>query len=556
MFFKQAILNSALIAIAISASAVDSTTAARPNADSATPLAVCTLQTIKLPVPQTIASTSAPIINTISNPAEHALDNYEPSVVGGIPTAGEPSDSWVRLLVLTPRQALLVDLAIQIDGQSFREKRSAWLGGVVASVTKATRSKVAKSVQGDAAPEPETVTTVEPSSPAVATTKIAARNRPTLEQRLATYLSATNGRASHDELQWFIAEAGYGAPIVTLDREISWQRANDEPLWTILDRDQDDTLSRDEINHCETACQSADLNHNDVLEWNEIRDARRKLKLVPRGGHPLVVVLDENSDWPAVANLIRTLCSNLDSATSAVAVAQTFHCSSEIRDLAADLGKVHQLVTIDADLILRIRFSSPFAKQRAETGVALLGGRLDLVRKENALASNNVVSFDVAGDYLEISASQVTEQASADPIGQIAVGAVADGYPLLRVVDRDNDRRLTRRERDSIAGVLAICDRNHDGKLLPGELSIPIRLGVTLGPHVHQLLNEPSASPRTPTRLTSAEVPEWFTTMDKNHDGDLAPNEFLGTSAQFSDLDRDRDNLISGREATTVKQPK
>jgi hypothetical protein len=36
--------------------------------------------------------------------------------------------------------------------------------------------------------------------------------------------------------------------------------------------------------------------------------------------------------------------------------------------------------------------------------------------------------------------------------------------------------------------------------------------------------------------------------MDRNRDGDLSRSEFLGTSEQFKELDRDQDGLIGSRE--------
>jgi hypothetical protein len=37
--------------------------------------------------------------------------------------------------------------------------------------------------------------------------------------------------------------------------------------------------------------------------------------------------------------------------------------------------------------------------------------------------------------------------------------------------------------------------------------------------------------------------------MDRNNDGDLSPQEFLGSEEEFARLDLDRDGLISADEA-------
>jgi Ca2+-binding EF-hand superfamily protein len=51
------------------------------------------------------------------------------------------------------------------------------------------------------------------------------------------------------------------------------------------------------------------------------------------------------------------------------------------------------------------------------------------------------------------------------------------------------------------------------------------------------------------------EGPIWFDAMDRNQDGDLTPREFLGTPAQFQELDTNQDGLISRAEARAAKRP-
>ena len=43
--------------------------------------------------------------------------------------------------------------------------------------------------------------------------------------------------------------------------------------------------------------------------------------------------------------------------------------------------------------------------------------------------------------------------------------------------------------------------------------------------------------------------------MDRNHDGDLSPREFLGPTAKFQRLDADGDGFIDDREATERHTP-
>src|SRR6185369_3683487 len=121
-----------------------------------------------------------------------------------------------------------------------------------------------------------------------------------------------------------------------------------------------------------------------------------------------------------------------------------------------------------------------------------------------------------------------------------------DGNPLLRLLDHDNDGRLTRRERQELSGLFASLDRDGDGTVSAGEVPVPIRFAVTLGPHVHELLAAPAPAARSTTPKAAAPAaPAWFTSMDKNHDGDLSRSDFLGTTEQFKQLDTNGDGLLS-----------
>ncbi len=132
-----------------------------------------------------------------------------------------------------------------------------------------------------------------------------------------------------------------------------------------------------------------------------------------------------------------------------------------------------------------------------------------------------------------------------------------DGNPLLRILDRDNDGRLTQRERQEMSGLFASLDRNGDGTISADEIPVPIRFAVTLGPHVHELLASPTAAARAAAaRKTSPAAPAWFTSMDKNNDGDVSRSEFLGTTEQFKQLDTNGDGLLSVPEALKLNTGK
>jgi hypothetical protein len=170
--------------------------------------------------------------------------------------------------------------------------------------------------------------------------------------------------------------------------------------------------------------------------------------------------------------------------------------------------------------------------------------------KDAVTATADVVTLDLGSDYIEISAAGNGSGSAPEAAGsQVAVGAVVDGDPLLRSIDRDQDGRLTNRERQALADHVRGLDRDGDSQASAGEIPIPIRLAVTLGPQVHQLLAKQTLAARMDKPTAAPAAPDWFASMDKNNDGDLTRNEFLGTPEQFQRFDADGDGQMSVAEA-------
>jgi Ca2+-binding EF-hand superfamily protein len=163
-------------------------------------------------------------------------------------------------------------------------------------------------------------------------------------------------------------------------------------------------------------------------------------------------------------------------------------------------------------------------------------------------SKENVITVDVAGSYVELSAARAPAGEKLEVAApQIAIGAVVDGYPLFRLLDADGDQRITRPEQRQLADLLRDLDRDGDGQLGQSEIPTAIRLAVTGGPHVHELLRERTRAARLRSR-ERLPVPGWFADMDRNRDGELSRREFLGTSAQFDQFDRDGNDLINDKE--------
>jgi Ca2+-binding EF-hand superfamily protein len=137
---------------------------------------------------------------------------------------------------------------------------------------------------------------------------------------------------------------------------------------------------------------------------------------------------------------------------------------------------------------------------------------------------------------------------------QALLGVADRGVLLFGNLDTNSDGRVGLRELRTASDRLATFDRNGDGQLAAAEIphrfewfisQAPLPLGsagFVVAANVKRGMAEP------PTRAASG-GPVWFQKMDRNHDGDLSPREFLGSLAEFRRLDADGDGLIGALEA-------
>jgi hypothetical protein len=141
-------------------------------------------------------------------------------------------------------------------------------------------------------------------------------------------------------------------------------------------------------------------------------------------------------------------------------------------------------------------------------------------------------------------------RARGEPVAATCRVNVYDtGNGFFMALDANADGRISEREKRKAAASLAQLDR--DGRQGVGQ-SEPVhhfhmefvRGSYQLfGPSEELLPQTPAFQKRTPTG------PVWFQRMDRNNDGDLTWNEFLGPREVFHKLDADADDLIDPQEA-------
>jgi Ca2+-binding EF-hand superfamily protein len=160
-----------------------------------------------------------------------------------------------------------------------------------------------------------------------------------------------------------------------------------------------------------------------------------------------------------------------------------------------------------------------------------------------------LIDADGDGKLFADEMKQYVEARGKPAASTCRVNVYDTGYGFFMALDANADGRVSVRELRGAAMGLAQLER--DGKPGLGEKE-PVRhfhmefvrgSYQLFGPSEQLLAQTPAFQQRRPTG------PIWFQRMDRNNDGDLTWNEFLGPREVFHDLDVDADSLIDPAEA-------
>ena len=549
------------------------------------PLATCAVQQIAAPGSDYEMPANV-VINGYQQPPADPLANYSRAADGQwqIPQQVDRANPWLRLMVLGPEQPLLVDLAVYVQGEPFTAARENLIDDLLdrATVESLVRDAVSVPVPEDTAELPLTEEKAEPESetlgensnsddsendkkkeskeneakqvaekkkPETSIVEVQRRASRTVAQRLVNYMASSDVKAEREEVRWLLAEWTGGPAVLTLGPAMNWQRVGFAPLWNALDVDRDQNLSAAEITAASERLAQADVDENSIVELEELFAMGPQDRTAPHG-YPLLVILDQETNWQQLNSHLQAAYGRRATKQQGSAASTTSALLTRIAsgDPALTPTDLQTLLNEQADVRMRVSLGG----KAHENQIALLAA----IPEKHSTGEKMVTVARGAG-YLEFSAGELKKQEASEPAAtQIAIGAVVDGYPLFRLVDRNGDRRLSPRECRNLPKTLAALDLNGDGQIGSQEKPTAIRIAVTRGPHAHEMLAEPTSAERayasdvaTSPMGPIVSAPAWFTDMDRNRDGDVSRSEFLGTSEQFRQLDRDGDGLLGSQEA-------
>ena len=461
---------------------------------------------------------STAIISTLTlanSPVDDPLLDYHPlrqTAAAPRPGVDDPAASKLRVLITGPGAARVIEYDVFINDVAFRVGYEGWIDQVIRQAPAEKQIREAGSAVSDAVTKFGKLVDSSLLNPAA--TKPRTRDTPTLRSRLTNYIAAAGSNVDRRDLLTLLNQWPAGPVITELSPARSWQRVSHAPLLGILDDDEDRALSAAEVKAATAKLAAADIDQDGIVTVDEMRRRGRPLRRGPPASIRLTTVIDDAGAWK---KRLGPIANELDT---------------------------ERISAGPPDLRLAVRFG----KQSGLELISLSGVKQDAVRR-----SDDALSVHLGSEHYELSAMENnTDNSPYNQPDQIAVGGAIDGQPLLRLIDADNDRRLTLREQRRLPVLLSELDRNQDGALDETEIPTAVRIVLARGAIVHHQLDKPTSAVETVgDPVAKVAAPAWFTPMDANSDGELSRAEFPGDRQQFQALDKDGDGFITAVEAAS-----
>jgi Ca2+-binding EF-hand superfamily protein len=363
----------------------------------------------------------------------------------------------------------------------------------------------------------------------------------------AALVTDRDGKASRAEFRAFYRSRGF-TPVVTLTLPAPAETlALGEALFRHLDRDGDGMLTATELRHTTALLRRFDEDEDEVLTAVELLAPLKPGATLKPAGLRTATATEKNS-----AGAVLRLPMSGDRAS--LTGGGGFQLSPEGTRLRVP-GGVCTVTAMAGDPLAGFRAARRFYLAQFNSAAG------DKAATKNQFEDDPAAGvlaglFDAADRDGDGKLTRAELEAFFDLIElgvncQVVVTATDRGRNLFDLVDANADGRLDLGELTRAARVLP--EELAKGKALD-RAAVPAsyRLAVGRGPVAGQFGPVPfgsAAKPKAAAVPTAARGPQWFRAMDRNGDGYVSRQEFVGPPELFARLDADGDGRISVEEA-------
>jgi Ca2+-binding EF-hand superfamily protein len=330
-------------------------------------------------------------------------------------------------------------------------------------------------------------------------------------------------------------------------------------IWKLLDVDNNNRLSREEIAHGAATLLSLDENDDGIVAPEELAPLREQLRA---DGDQASTLSSSTNPYAAIylapqyeVDRLEYLLGDLYASRQVLRPASFPALAGVYKKLDTDgddqltQNELAAMQTMPPQLKLAVDFRRADAKQQPSLTVVEHIPEIAVVQPAVDRVILTLGTTRIVVSALDRTSEQPAAVAASGSQIRMMVHDQCDA--LGELLDANADGNLGEREITSCAEQLSKFDANHDGQISNDELPCTMIAVLVRGERPgDQSLYRPFFGPIS---HPSTDAPPWFVHADYNGDGDVSRREFLGTNEQFSLLDKNRDGYISADEAKHAK---